>query len=101
MVVQLIVQLDCAIPGGIVQLIVQIGRNCPQKCNEINFPGPIFQPGPQKCDEINFCGRFSNPDTRSVTKLIFRTVFQPGPQKYDEISFSDRFSKCQPGNCTI
>ena len=58
MVVQLIVQLDCAIPGGIVQLIVQIGRNRPQKCHEINFPGPVFQPGPQKCDEINFSDGF-------------------------------------------
>ena len=58
MVVQLIVQLDCAIPGGIVQLIVQIGRNRPQKCNKINLPGPIFQPGHQKCDEIKFSVHF-------------------------------------------
>ena len=80
MVVQLIVQLDCAIPGGIVQLIVQIGRNCPQKYNEINFPGPIFQPGPQKGDEINFSDGFP---TR-------------GHQKCDEIIFSDGFQTRTP-----
>ena len=58
MVVQLIVQLDCAIPGGIVQSIVRIVRDRPQKCHEINFPAPIFQPGPQKCDEISFSDGF-------------------------------------------